>query len=118
MIRLESLSPDEWQLLADENYAPQLETENPAVITFTTAVAAQAVSEFLHRLTGFMGEERRSSEVLMFFHESTVRTNRTPSIPECLCAQRELWGRGDGRDFLGLLWPTFSNEEGAITSRR
>lgn len=116
MIRLEALSPEEWQLLADENYAPQLETENPAVIPFTTAVAAQAVSEFLHRLTGFMGEERRSSEVLMFFHESTVRTNRTPSKPDCLCAQKDVWGRGDERDFLGLLWPTLSEEEDVVTA--
>lgn len=105
IISLESLSPEEWQLLADENYAPQLETENPAVITFTTAVATQAVSEFLHRLTGFMGVERQSSEVLMFFHESTIRTNRTPPAEGCLCTKQDLWGRGDGRDFLGLMWP-------------
>lgn len=105
MIALESLSPEEWQLLADEHYAPELETENPAVITFTTAVAAQAVSELLHRLTGFMGEQRRSSEVLMLFHESQVRTNRTPSEPGCLCAQEDLWGTGDRKPFLGLFWP-------------
>ncbi len=103
-IRLESLSPEERQLLVDEHYAPQLETENPAVITFTTAVAALAVSEFLHRLTGFMGEGRQSSEVLMFFHESMVRTNRTPSKPDCICTKTELWGVGDRRDFLGLTW--------------
>lgn len=32
--------------------------EAPAVIPFTTAVAAQAVTELLHRLTGFMGPIR------------------------------------------------------------
>ncbi|MEK6289215.1 MAG: ThiF family adenylyltransferase [Acidobacteriota bacterium] len=104
-IRLESLSPEERQLLVDEHYAPQLETQNPAVITFTTAVAAQAVSEFLHRLTGFMGEGRQSSEVLMFFHETAIRTNRTAPKPDCICAKTELWGVGDRRDFLGLTWP-------------
>jgi molybdopterin/thiamine biosynthesis adenylyltransferase len=105
MIRLESLSPEEWRVLADEGYAPEVEGNNPAVIPFTTAVAAQAVSEFLHRLTGFMGEERRSSEALMFFHESRIRTNRMAPEADCLCSQRALWGRGDGRDFLGLTWP-------------
>lgn len=110
MIRLESLSPEEWRVLADEGYAPEIEGNNPAVIPFTTAVAAQAVSEFLHRLTGFMGEERRSSEVLMLFHESSVRTNRTPPEADCLCSQREIWGRGDGRDFLGLTWPGTEEE--------
>jgi hypothetical protein len=105
MIELESLSPEEWQVLADEGYAPQLEGNSPAVIPFTTTVAAQAVSELLHRLTGFMGDKRHSSEVLMFFHEGAIRTNRTPSGAECLCLQQALWGRGDGRDFLGLTWP-------------
>lgn len=105
MIALESLSPEEWQLRADEHYAPELQTENPAVITFTTAVAAQAISELLHRLTGFMGEQRRSSEVLMLFHETQIRTNRTPSEPNCLCAQQNLWGTGDQKSFLGLFWP-------------
>lgn len=111
-IRLESLSPRERQLLADEHYAPELETENPAVITFTTAVAAQAVSEFLHRLTGFMGEGRRSSEVLMFFHETMIRTNRTSPKPDCICTETDLWGVGDRRDFLGLTWP---NQVGEVT---
>lgn len=105
MIELESLSPGEWQVLADEGYAPRLEVNNPAVIPFTTAVAAQAVSEFLHRLTGFMGDERRSSEALMFFHETAIKTNRTSPDANCLCSQESLWGRGDGRDFLGLTWP-------------
>ena len=105
IIALESLSPEEWQLRADEHYAPELETEDPAVITFTTAVAAQAVSELLHRLTGFMGEERRTTEVLMLFHEPQIRTNRTPPEPTCLCSQQELWGLGDRDTFLGLFWP-------------
>ena len=118
MIRLESLSPEERQVLADEHYAPQLETENPAVISFTTAVASQAVSEFLHRLTGFMGEGRLSSEVLMFFHESAVRTNRAAPGQDCLCTKRDLWGRGDGRDFLGLLWQQSEDELAVAPARR
>lgn len=104
-IRLELLPPKEHQALADEGYAPGLPTRDPAVVMFTTAVAAQAVTEFIHRLTGFMGEERRSSEVLQFFHEPAIRTNRQPPKAGCLCMRTEHWGRGDGRDFLGLLWP-------------
>ena len=71
---------------------------------FTTAVAAQAVMEFLHRLTGFMGEERVSSEILLFLNRSEVSRNRTKSDPACLCANREILGAGDERDFLGMLW--------------
>jgi molybdopterin/thiamine biosynthesis adenylyltransferase/proteasome lid subunit RPN8/RPN11 len=104
-IRLESLTLNERRALADEGYAPELETPAPAVIPFTTAVAAQAVTELLHRLTGFMGEDRRSSEVLLVFSESRTRTNRQPPNPECLCAKRAVWGRGDTRRFLDMSWP-------------
>jgi molybdopterin/thiamine biosynthesis adenylyltransferase/proteasome lid subunit RPN8/RPN11 len=104
VIALESLSPAAWRALADEQYAPELETENPAVITFTTSVASQAVSEMLHRLTGYMGEERRSSEVLMMFHENEIRRNRAEPDPNCVCMQGGLWGQGDSRDFVGLVW--------------
>jgi molybdopterin/thiamine biosynthesis adenylyltransferase len=103
-IQTESLSPKERQALAREGYAPELETAEPAVIAFTTAVSAQAVSEFLNRLTGFMGAERKSSEILMSFMHTEVRRNRTPPVQGCICSQRELWGCGDERNFLGLFW--------------
>ncbi|HJZ90605.1 MAG TPA: ThiF family adenylyltransferase [Gemmataceae bacterium] len=111
-IRLETLSPDERRSLVSEGYAPELETPAPAVIPFTTAVAAQAVTELLHRLTGFMGEERRSSEVLLAISESRVRTNRQSPNPECLCAERSVWGRGDGKRFLNMSWPESEAHQG------
>jgi hypothetical protein len=92
----------------DENYAPEIDTPAPAVIPFTTAVASQAISEFLHRLTGFMGEERRSSEVLVLLGASRVRTNRVLPGDGCLCTQRGIWGMGDTKRFLGLSWATAS----------
>jgi hypothetical protein len=58
----------------------------------------------LYRLTGFMGEERRSTEVLLRFHDSLVSRNRQPADPECICMRKALWGREAGRDFLGVLW--------------
>ena len=103
-IRIENLPEEERRNLIDEGYAPELETRNPAVVMFTTAVAAQAVTELMHRLTGFMGEERRSTEVLQLFHTSTVRTNRTSADASCLCMKKEFWGAGDSRDFLGMMW--------------
>lgn len=100
----ESLSDEERAALAAEGYAPELPTPSPAVVAFTSAVASIAVSELLHRLTGFMGDERESSEVLLFFDKSRMRTNRALLGAECLCNQRQLWGRGDSRSFLGLTW--------------
>jgi molybdopterin/thiamine biosynthesis adenylyltransferase/proteasome lid subunit RPN8/RPN11 len=103
-IQLESLSPEERAARANEGYAPQLETAEPAVIAFTTAVASQGVSELLNRLTGFMGPERNSSEVLISFMHSEIRRNRTPPVQGCMCTERELWGCGDEKSFLGLFW--------------
>jgi hypothetical protein len=61
--------------------------------------------ELIHRLTGFMGDDRRSSEVMLFLHEGTLRTNRTAPDADCVCSQPEWWGRGDTKRFLGLSWP-------------
>jgi hypothetical protein len=87
-----------------EGYAPEIEDPSPAVIPFTTAVAASAVSELLHRLTGFMGEDRDSSEVLHLFDATMVRRNSKPSRPECFCAPRASWMRGDVRPLLDTAW--------------
>lgn len=103
-IRLESLSDEERAALAAEGYVPELAVRNPAVIPFTSATASFAVSELLHRLTGYMGNERLSSELLVFFDKNRLRTNRTPAGDECLCSQRRVWGRGDGRGFLDMVW--------------
>ncbi len=105
-IRLEGLSDTERASLAAEGYAPELATNAPAVIMFTTAVATQAICEFLHRLTGFMGKERQTSEILFHFHETVVRRNRAEPNPTCVCAQTKYWGRGDSRTFLDLAWPS------------
>ncbi len=104
-IRLESASPEERNRLVCEGYAPQLETREPAVIIFTASVAAQAVMELLHRLTGFMGSDRSSSEMLMRFHETAIRRNRPAPAPTCTCANIANWGKGDTvGPFLGMTW--------------
>jgi molybdopterin/thiamine biosynthesis adenylyltransferase len=106
IIRLEGLNSEERQAFAREGYAPELETNAPAVIMFTTAVATQAVCEFLHRLTGYMGAERDTTEVLFRFHDTAVGRNRAKPDENCVCSQKKLWGRGDSRYFLDLSWPS------------
>jgi hypothetical protein len=87
-----------------EGYAPELEEPAPAVIPFTTAISASAVTESLHRLTGFMGGDRESSEVLHLFDATMIRRNSKPSQPECFCAPRKSWMRGDVRPLLDTAW--------------
>jgi len=102
---LESQSKAERQALVREGYAPELDVDNPAVISFTTAVGAQAVSELLHRLTGFMGSERVTSEVLLMVHDTTYGRNRQSPKSECACMDKRRWGRGDLRkNFLDVVW--------------
>jgi hypothetical protein len=89
-----------------EGYAPELEDPAPAVIPFTTAVAASAISELLHRLTGFMGEDRDSTEVLHLFDATSIRRNSKLPLNGCFCAPRESWMRGDTRPLLDSSWRT------------
>jgi molybdopterin/thiamine biosynthesis adenylyltransferase len=105
-MRLESLSDADRQSQIKDGYAPELDEPAPAVIPFTSAVASLAVSELLHRVTGFMGPERHSTELLVNFDQSKVRTNRVSSAENCLCSTESLFGRGDETPFLGMVWPT------------
>ena len=70
----EMLAPDEHQRLAGEGYAPALAGVEPAVVAFTTQVAAAAVSELLERLIQY-GPEPAPTEVLLRAHEREVSTN-------------------------------------------
>ena len=70
----ELLAQDEHRRLADEGYAPALSGPEPAVVAFTTQVAAAAVSELLERLIHY-GPEPVPTEILLRSHEREVSTN-------------------------------------------
>lgn len=70
----EMLEPEERRRLADEGYAPGLPGIEPAVVAFTTQVAAAAVGELLERLVHY-GPEPAPTEVLIRSHEREVSTN-------------------------------------------
>ena len=70
----ELMTPEERQKLADEGYAPALGGIEPAVVAFTTAVAAAAVNELLERLIGY-GPKPRPTETLLRLHEREISTN-------------------------------------------
>lgn len=88
-----------------EGYIPRLGDRAPAVMSFTTAVAASAVTELLHRLTGFMGAERESTEVIHLIDQTRLRTNAVPPREDCFCADKSTyWGRSDVKPFLDTTW--------------
>ena len=76
----ERLTPEERIRRADEGYAPALGRIEPAVVAYTTAVAAAAVNELIERLTGF-GPTPRPSEILLRLHERQISTNLASPRP-------------------------------------
>lgn len=115
-VRAEAMSRAEYERQRHDGYVPELGIPNPAVISFTMGTAVFAFSDFLHRLTGFMGE-RTSTETLIEFELPQIRSNSTPPDPRCNCANRMLWGRGDVTPFIGLTWRT-EEEEDVVVPRR
>lgn len=102
---LHAINPREYEARRLEGYVPGLPGNAPAVITFTTSVASAAISEMLHRFTGYMGSMRESTEVVLRFDESKISTNSKPARLECWCSDINTWGRGDVDPFLDLTWP-------------
>lgn len=101
----ELMTPEERKRLADEGYAPALGQAEPAVVAFTTAVAAHAVGELLERLIGY-GPDERPSELLLRLHEREISNNRSVPNPRHYCAEGNgRWGAGDEAPFLGQTWP-------------
>jgi hypothetical protein len=100
----EATNPEAASKLRQEGYIPELPGTAPSVISFTTAIAASATSELLHRLTGFMGRERASTEILHLFDQSRLRTNNAAPDPECFCRDASIIGRGDSQPLLDLVW--------------
>jgi hypothetical protein len=101
----ELMTPEERRRLQDEGYAPALGVAEPAVITFTTAVAAGAIAEMIERFVGY-GAELRPSEILLRFHEREISTNSLSCGKQHYChPDSNKWGWGAGSPFLEQIWP-------------
>jgi ThiF family len=100
----EVLTPEERERRVDEGYAPGLHGVEPAVVTFTTLVAASAVNELLERLTGY-GPEGVPTEILLRIHEREVSANAVAPRPGHYCdPEAGKLGRGDTDPFLEQTW--------------
>lgn len=102
----ELLTPDERSRRVDEGYAPALARVEPAVVTFTTAVGAAAVSELLERLIGY-GPDPRPSEVLLRCHDREISTNIALPVSRHYCDPSSgKLGLGVTQPFLDQTWST------------
>ncbi|MFN0008777.1 MAG: HesA/MoeB/ThiF family protein [Planctomycetota bacterium] len=100
----ELMTPKERIRLEREGYAPALGRVEPAVVTFTTLVAAAAVSELLERLVGY-GPTPRPSEVLLRCHERETSTNaQAPRARHYCDSTSGKLGLGVTAPFLDQTW--------------
>jgi molybdopterin/thiamine biosynthesis adenylyltransferase/proteasome lid subunit RPN8/RPN11 len=100
----EMLSPEERASRIDEGYAPALGGVEPAVVSFTTLVAATAVSELLERLTGY-GPPQVPSEILLRVHDREVSTNEQSPREHHYCdPDSHKLGLGITDPLLELVW--------------
>jgi len=101
---LSKTNPKEYDKRRKEGYIPELPGNAPAIIMFTSTVAASAICEVLHRFTGYMGADRNSTEVLHRFDESKISTNSKKADEACWCSEYSSWGAGDVEPLLDLVW--------------
>jgi hypothetical protein len=100
----ELLTPEERTRRLDEGYAAALPGAEPAVVTFTTAVAAAAVTELIDRLVGF-GPEPVPSELILRLHDREVSANRQAPRDGHYCDQSAgKLGTGHAEPFLEQMW--------------
>ena len=100
----EMLNPSEYHRLAAEGYAPALSDPEPAVVVFTTQVAAAAVGELLERLVHY-GPDPVPTEVLLRLHEREVSTNdQEPREGHYCHPDAHKLGLGLTEPFLELTW--------------
>ena len=97
---LKRANPEEYARQKEEAYVVGEKNPSPAVVSFTTAVAAMAVEELIHRLQGFRGDVSVDQR-LRRFHLITDRRQGEEPYEHCpICASSEYWGRADIEPFL------------------
>ena len=99
--QLQRTNHEEYQRQKREAYVLGEGDPNPAVVTFTTEVAAMAVNELLHHMNGFHTPAGEASEWRRLFHHMKDRKIGSRQLTDCpLCFDRFYWGRGDVTPFL------------------
>ena len=101
----EAMAASEHRRLAAEGYAAELPDVEPAVVAYTTLVAAAAVGELIERLVHY-GPEPPPSEQILRIHEREVSTNSQPPREGHYCDPMSgKLGRGLTEPFLEQTWP-------------
>jgi molybdopterin/thiamine biosynthesis adenylyltransferase/proteasome lid subunit RPN8/RPN11 len=101
--RAEVLPPEERARLEVEGYVAGLEEPNPAVVSFTTLVAALGVSQMLERLIGF-GADQPPTELIVRLQDHKLSGTSPTGNQGHYCTDPSVLGRGDVDPLLGQVW--------------
>jgi molybdopterin/thiamine biosynthesis adenylyltransferase len=101
--REEQYSEAERQALVSEGYAQGLAERDPAVVAYTTMVAAHAVADMMQRLFGF-GDMAIPSKQLLRISDREIRRQKGAARDGCYCANPRNLGRADRESALGTTW--------------
>lgn len=97
----EQMDPEEYARRAADGYVPDIGGAAPAVVAFTTAVAAAAVGEMLGRLFDY-APAPHPGQLLIGLHDRTVKSAGRPADAGHYCQQSAQWGLGDTSPPLGI----------------
>jgi ThiF family len=103
-MRNDMLTPGERAAREAEGYAPELGDPDPAVVSYTSLIAALAVSEFLSRLFGIGDENSAPGELLFRIHDHKLSSVAGTARPGHYCGSSAEWARGDEVPLLGQTW--------------
>lgn len=101
--RVEALTPDEHSRLSAEGYIPGQGEPDPAVVAFTSLVAAHATAELLQRLFGY-GPTDLPTEQILHIDRHRISLNTAAIRPGCYCDNNADLGAGDTSPHLDLIW--------------
>lgn len=101
LVAAEQMDPDERDRQAAEGYVPGLSDAAPAVVPYTTATSATAVTEMTARVFGF-GEDPPPGQLLLGLHDRSVRAAGRPAQAGHYCTDPDRWGLGDTSPPLGI----------------
>jgi hypothetical protein len=92
-ITAESIPTKNRKNLLREGYVEDIDTPTPSVISFTSSVASQAVTLFIHFVTNFMSDSGNISRLSYDFLTGELSRGATQIDINCIC--RKVKGFGD-----------------------